>query len=99
MRLRVLLAEATWKDVDGIDVRLAVHSGVAARYGGDLLGPGVNEVSKLCAQAGTEGILVSSRSLDEAGDLPEAWELGEERECTVPGLAMPLAVVDLLPRG
>jgi len=95
LELKAHLDDASWKGVDRIDVRLAVHTGLAARYGGDLLGQGVNEASKLCSLAGSDSVLVSVKSLDSIGESRASLDLGAERECVLPGVTHPVTVVEV----
>ncbi len=87
-----LLAETLWEGGVELAVRVAVHTGEAARYGADLLGQGVNEAAKLCDAAESGEILISERSLGLVDELPEGVDFRDSPACNIPGVANPIGV-------
>ena len=55
-----VLAAQDWSSVDGLFMRVAVHTGTADERGGDYFGPALNRVSRLLGVAHGEQVLVSA---------------------------------------
>ncbi len=72
-----------WSAIDGLQVRMALHSGTTDERGGDYFGPTVNRVSRLLATAhGGQVIFSSTTASLLRGVMPERSEscdLGEHR--------------------
>jgi predicted ATPase/class 3 adenylate cyclase len=68
---QVSLAKENWKAVDGLRVRMAIHTGHTDERDGDYFGPAVNRVARLLAIGHGGQVLVSGASADLAqGELP-----------------------------
>ena len=68
----------TWHVPDGLQVRLALHSGSVHERDGDLFGPPVNRLARLLARCSSGSVLVSETSAGLlAGDMPDGLELRE----------------------
>jgi predicted ATPase/class 3 adenylate cyclase len=65
------LAKQDWAAVDGLKVRMAIHTGHTDERDGDYFGPAVNRVARLLAIGHGGQVLVSGASADLAqGELP-----------------------------
>jgi len=65
------LVSADFSKVDGLKVRMAVHTGLSYERSGDYFGPTVNRVSRLLSIGHGGQVLVSGTSTDLAqGDMP-----------------------------
>ncbi|MBV9334227.1 MAG: adenylate/guanylate cyclase domain-containing protein [Candidatus Eremiobacteraeota bacterium] len=62
------LAGADFSSVDGLRVRMALHTGDAAERGGDYLGPAVNRVARLLAIGHGGQVLLSNTTADLVRD-------------------------------
>src|SRR5579862_506194 len=70
------LAATDFSSVDGLRVRMALHSGDAEERGGDYFGPTVNRVARLLAIGHGRQVLVSASAADLLQDaLPPQHEL------------------------
>ncbi|HXW75894.1 MAG TPA: adenylate/guanylate cyclase domain-containing protein, partial [Candidatus Eremiobacteraceae bacterium] len=68
---QVSLANEDWKNVDGLKVRMAIHTGHTDERDGDYFGPAVNRVARLLGIGHGGQVLVSGASADLAqGELP-----------------------------
>ena len=77
------LAAADFSALDGLPVRMAIHTGTADERGGDYFGPAVNRVARLLAIGSGGQILVSSVTAAivqaELPDQTSLSDLGEHR--------------------
>ncbi|MBV8584241.1 MAG: adenylate/guanylate cyclase domain-containing protein [Candidatus Eremiobacteraeota bacterium] len=77
------LGEQDWSGVDGLRVRMAIHSGVAELRDDDYFGPPLNRVARLLAAAHGEQVVVSQAAAAIAsGTLPAGValrDLGKHR--------------------
>jgi predicted ATPase/class 3 adenylate cyclase len=70
------LANEDWSDVDGLDVRMAIHAGSVEERDGDYFGPPLNRVARLLAIGQGGQVLVSGVAAHlAAGDLPFGVQL------------------------
>lgn len=95
------LRDERWLIPEGPKVRMAIHAGVAERWGGDYFGPPLNRVARMLA-AGHGGQILLSRSAERlvAPRFPEGAalrDLGERRlkDLTEPERIFQLVVDDL----
>jgi predicted ATPase/class 3 adenylate cyclase len=71
-----VLQKEDWSAVDGVKVRMAVHTGHTDERQGDYFGPAVNRVARLLAIGHGGQVLVSGASTDLAqGELPSLASL------------------------
>jgi predicted ATPase/class 3 adenylate cyclase len=95
------LAKQDWSAVDGLKVRMAIHTGHTDERDGDYFGPAVNRVARLLAIGHGGQVLVSGASADLAqGELPPQAalrDLGAHRlkDLTHPEQVYQLVVPDL----
>jgi predicted ATPase/class 3 adenylate cyclase len=77
------LRDADWHDVEGLGVRIALHTADAEVRDGDYFGPAVNRVARLLATAHGGQIVVSANTAALGGDgLPARatlFDLGQHR--------------------
>lgn len=60
LALQAAIQESDWSAVDGLEVRVGVHSGEALESGGDFFGDAVNRASRLTAAAWGGQVLASA---------------------------------------
>ena len=95
------LTQQDWSAVDGLKVRMAIHTGHTDERDGDYFGPAVNRVARLLAIGHGGQVLVSGASTDLAqGELPSQAalrDLGAHRlkDLTHPEQVYQLIVPDL----
>ncbi|MGA8533724.1 MAG: adenylate/guanylate cyclase domain-containing protein [Candidatus Tumulicola sp.] len=91
------LAAADFAAVDGLRVRMALHTGSAAERDGDYFGPTVNRVARLLAIGHGGQVLVSGVTTDLVqGALPGQTSLRDLGEHRLKDLARPEQVYQLL---
>jgi len=96
---RALVAE-DFSLVDGLPVRMAVHTGTAEERGGDYFGPTVNRVARLLAIGNGGQILVSGVTTDLVqGSLPAQASLQDLGAHRLRDLTYPEQVYQLVARG
>ena len=96
---RVLLAE-DFSAVDGLPVRMALHTGTAEERDGDYFGPTVNRVSRLLAIGNGGQILVSGVTTDLVqGTLPSQASLQDLGAHRLRDLTYPEQVYQLIAPG
>jgi predicted ATPase/class 3 adenylate cyclase len=96
---RALLAE-DFSTVDGLPVRMAVHTGTAEEREGDYFGPTVNRVARLLAIGNGGQILVSGVTTDLVqGSLPAQASLQDLGAHRLRDLTYPEQVYQLVARG
>jgi predicted ATPase/class 3 adenylate cyclase len=94
-----LIAE-DFSDLDGLQVRVAIHTGTADERDGDYFGPAVNRVARLLAIAHGGQVLVSGVTTDIVqGSLPARATLRNLGEHRLRDLARPEQVYQLLAPG
>jgi predicted ATPase/class 3 adenylate cyclase len=94
------LAHEDFSAVDGIRVRIALHSGTADERDDDYFGPVVNRVARLLSVAHGGQIVVSGVAADLAvGGLPTAASLRDMGEHRLKDLTTPERVYQLLAPG
>ena len=88
------LAEHRRKHGFAPQVRIGMHAAEATAIGGDYAGLGVHEAARVGAAAGAGEILVSRSTVgDEDGSIP--FQVTNEREVSLKGLAQPVRVVSI----
>jgi predicted ATPase len=93
---RTLLAE-DFSAVDGVFVRMALHTGTADERDGDYFGPAVNRVARLLAIGHGGQVLVSSTTADLLqGEIPAPSSLRDLGERRLRDLARPEHVYQLV---
>ncbi len=94
------IASADWSGVDGLGVRMALHTGLADERNGDYFGPVVNRVSRLLAIGHGGQLLVSGVTTDLAqGLLPPQSSLRDLGPHRLKDLAYPEQVYQLCASG
>ena len=94
------LAAADWQAVDGLRVRMALHSGDADERGGDYFGPPVNRVARLLAAGHGGQVLLSAATAHLVqGQLPADTVLDDLGEHRLKDLAQPEHVYQLVAAG
>jgi class 3 adenylate cyclase len=97
---RAIAAAGDWTEVDGLDVRMAIHTGLADERNGDYFGPVVNRVARLLAIGHGGQVLVSGVTTDLAqGLLPEQTSLRDLGPHRLKDLAFPEQVYQLCGTG
>ena len=86
------LAEHRRKHGFAPQVRIGLHAAEATAIGGDYAGLGVHEAARVGAAAGAGEILVSRSTVGD-GSFP--FEVSNEREVSLKGLAQPVRVVSI----
>ncbi|MEO6913993.1 MAG: adenylate/guanylate cyclase domain-containing protein, partial [Candidatus Baltobacteraceae bacterium] len=72
------LANQDWSDVDGLEVRMAIHAGSADSRDGDYFGPTLNRVARLLGIGHGGQVLLSGSAADLAtGKLPADVQLSD----------------------
>jgi predicted ATPase/class 3 adenylate cyclase len=91
------LSREDFSDVDGMRVRMALHSGLVEARGGDYFGPAVNRVARLLAIGHGGQVLISSAVADALGDrLPASCSLRDMGAHQLKDLAHPERVFQLV---
>jgi predicted ATPase/class 3 adenylate cyclase len=67
------LAAETFSAVDGLRIRIALHTGTADEREGDYYGPTVNRVARLLSTAHGEQVVVSEATYDAARNAVASW--------------------------
>jgi predicted ATPase/class 3 adenylate cyclase len=97
---RAIAAAGDWTEVDGLDVRMALHTGLADERNGDYFGPVVNRVARLLAIGHGGQVLVSGVTTDLAqGLLPPQTSLRDLGPHRLKDLAFPEQVYQLCAAG
>ena len=97
---RAIAAAGDWTEVDGLDVRMAIHTGLADERNGDYFGPVVNRVARLLAIGHGGQVLVSGVTTDLAqGLLPAQTSLRDLGPHRLKDLAFPEQVYQLCGTG
>ena len=92
-----LLAKEDFSSVDGVKVRMAMHTGLADERGGDYFGPTVNRVARLLSVGHGGQILVSGATADLAlGEMPPQTTLRDLGSHRLKDLAQPQQVFQLV---
>ena len=93
---RTVVAER-WDGIDGIKVRMALHTGAAERRDGDYFGQALNRVSRILAAAHGGQILLSLATEELVRDsLPEGVRLRDLGERRLRDLARPENIFQLI---
>jgi len=91
------LAAEDWTGVDGLKVRMAIHTGNTDERDGDYFGPAVNRVARLLAIGHGGQVLVSGASADlSQGELPPGAALRDLGEHRLKDLTHPEQVYQLV---
>ncbi|MGH7729023.1 MAG: ATP-binding protein, partial [Vulcanimicrobiaceae bacterium] len=94
------LAAEDFSAVEGLRVRMAIHTGTADERGGDYFGPAVNRVARLLAIGHGGQVLVSGVTTDLVqGDLPAQASLRDLGAHRLKDLARPEQVYQLIAPG
>jgi len=94
------LAAEDWSAVEGLQVRMALHSGATEERGGDYFGPAVNRVARLLAIAHGGQVVLSGATAQLARDaLPDEADLLDLGEHRLKDLMEPEHVWQLLGPG
>lgn len=94
------LAAEDWSGVDGLKVRMAIHTGHTDERDGDYFGPAVNRVARLLAIGHGGQVLVSGASADlSQGELPPRAALRDLGEHRLKDLTHPEQVYQLVAPG
>ena len=100
LELQRVLAAEDFSAVDGLAVRVALHTGMAEERDGDFFGPTVNRVARLLSTAHGEQVIVSGVTHDLACRPVESWgtfkDLGIHR---LKDLTRPERIYQLVARG
>ncbi|PZR58282.1 MAG: adenylate/guanylate cyclase domain-containing protein [Candidatus Meridianibacter frigidus] len=89
-----------WSAIDGLRVRMAIHSGTADERDGDYFGPAVNRVSRLLSIGHGGQVLISGVAADLAlEDMPEQCSLRDLGPHRLKDLSMPEQVHQLTAPG
>ena len=89
-----------WSAVDGLKVRMAIHTGHTDERDGDYFGPAVNRVARLLAIGHGGQVLVSGASADlSQGELPPRAALRDLGEHRLKDLTHPEQVYQLVAPG
>lgn len=89
-----------WSGVDGLKVRMAIHTGHTDERDGDYFGPAVNRVARLLAIGHGGQVLVSGASADlSQGELPPRAALRDLGEHRLKDLTHPEQVYQLVAPG
>jgi predicted ATPase len=96
LEIQHAVAAEDWSSVDGLRVRMAVHTGDADERDGDYFGPVVNRVARLLASGHGGQVLVSGVAADLAqGSLPPQTALRDLGSHRLKDLAYPEQVYQL----
>ena len=94
------LSAEDWSGVDGLKVRMAIHTGHTDEHDGDYFGPAVNRVARLLAIGHGGQVLVSGASADlSQGELPPRAALRDLGEHRLKDLTHPEQVYQLVAPG
>ena len=94
------LAKHDWSTVDGLKVRMAIHTGHTDEREGDYFGPAVNRVARLLAIGHGGQVLVSGASADlSQGELPTQAALRDLGAHRLKDLTHPEQVYQLVAPG
>jgi predicted ATPase/class 3 adenylate cyclase len=89
-----------WSGIDGLKVRMAIHTGHTDERDGDYFGPAVNRVARLLAIGHGGQVLVSGASADlSQGELPPRAALRDLGEHRLKDLTHPEQVYQLVAPG
>jgi predicted ATPase/class 3 adenylate cyclase len=89
-----------WSDVEGLRVRMALHTGDAQEREGDYFGPTVNRVARILSAGHGEQILLSDvAAAAVAQALPDGVALRDLGSHRLKDLAAPLTIFQLVARG
>ena len=87
------VGETSWLQVDGLQVRAAVHSGVVYERDGDMFGTAVNKVARILSVCPPGAVLVSNTiAVLLAERAPEGLEVRPVGDVSLAGFAVPEAV-------
>ena len=88
-----VVGEASWLQVDGLQVRAAVHSGVVYERDGDVFGTAVNKLARVLAACPSGGVLVSTVVANLLAERsPEGLAVRSVGEVALSGFATPEVV-------
>ncbi len=94
------LAKKDWSGVEGLKVRMAIHTGHTDERDGDYFGPAVNRVARLLGIGHGGQVLVSGASADlSQGELPAQAALRDLGEHRLKDLTHPEQVYQLVAPG